>query len=122
MQAAAAVLDALDASGPTPPDLASLESASGLEPRAFPALLDALERDGEVIRLGTEVVLRRSSFDAAQAWVEQHCRETGSVTLGGLRDELGTSRRIAQAILDRLDSDGVTRRLGDERVLRRRRG
>ena len=45
----------------------------------------------------------------------------GSITLAGARDELGTSRRFAQAYLERLDADRVTLRRGDERVLRRRR-
>jgi selenocysteine-specific elongation factor len=84
-------------------------------------LISALERDGEVVRLGVEILYLSTRFVAAREWVEQQCRETGSVTLARLRDELGTSRRIAQAILDRLDADGVTRRVGDERILRRRR-
>src|SRR5581483_2409233 len=44
----------------------------------------------------------------------------GSLTLAGLRDRLGISRRYAQAILEALDAQGVTRRVGEERVLRRR--
>jgi len=43
----------------------------------------------------------------------------GSLTLAGLRDELGTSRKFAQALLEHLDAARVTRRVGDERVLRR---
>jgi selenocysteine-specific elongation factor len=35
-----------------------------------------------------------------------------------LRQALGTSRRIAIPLLERLDKDGVTRRDGDRRVLR----
>jgi selenocysteine-specific elongation factor len=120
-QAAAAVIAALETSGPTPPDLAALESASGLTPGEFPKLTAALEREGEIILLGVDVVYRPAQLVAAQEWVERRCRETGSVTLAGLRDELGTSRRIAQAILERLDADGVTRRIGDKRVMRRRR-
>ena len=120
-RAAAAVNAALEASGSTPPDPATLESASGLSPSEFRALLSALERDGDVVRLGADIIYSQPNYAAARAWVEQRCRETGSVTLAGLRDALGTNRRIAQAILERLDVDGVTRRIGDERVLRRHR-
>ena len=45
----------------------------------------------------------------------------GSITLAGARDELGTSRKYAQAYLEHLDAARVTLRRGDERVLRRRR-
>jgi selenocysteine-specific elongation factor len=45
----------------------------------------------------------------------------GAITLARLRDELGTSRKYAQALLEHLDAARVTRRLADDsRVLRRR--
>ena len=44
----------------------------------------------------------------------------GSITIASLRDELQTSRRYAQALLELLDAQRVTLRVGDERVLRRR--
>jgi selenocysteine-specific elongation factor len=43
------------------------------------------------------------------------------ITLAGFRDALGISRRTAQLLLERFDADGLTRRIGDERVLRRSR-
>jgi selenocysteine-specific elongation factor len=48
--------------------------------------------------------------------------EEGSITLARLRDELGSSRRYAQALLEHLDAARVTLRLPDDRrVLRRSR-
>ena len=45
------------------------------------------------------------------------------MTLARLRDELGTSRKFAQALLEHLDAARVTIRLPDNRrVLRRRAG
>ena len=41
------------------------------------------------------------------------------ITLAGFRDALDISRRVAQLLLERYDADGLTRRVGDERVLRR---
>jgi selenocysteine-specific elongation factor len=41
------------------------------------------------------------------------------ITLARFRDLLDTSRRTAQLLLERFDADGITRRVGDERVLRR---
>jgi selenocysteine-specific elongation factor len=43
----------------------------------------------------------------------------GAVTLAQLRDELGTSRKFAQALLEHLDAEKVTIRHGDEHVVRR---
>jgi selenocysteine-specific elongation factor len=46
-------------------------------------------------------------------------RNGGAVTLASLRDELGTSRKFAQALLEHFDSERLTIRRGDEHVLRR---
>ena len=48
----------------------------------------------------------------------QECESTGSITLARFRDLLGTGRRPAQLLLERFDADGLTRRVGDARVLR----
>jgi selenocysteine-specific elongation factor len=40
------------------------------------------------------------------------------VTIAGVRDELGTSRKYAQAVLEHLDAARVTIRRGDAHVLR----
>jgi hypothetical protein len=47
------------------------------------------------------------------------CAAEGGITLGRFRDLVGTGRRDAQLLLERLDADGVTRRVGDRRVARR---
>jgi selenocysteine-specific elongation factor len=48
------------------------------------------------------------------------CERDGRATIAGVRDELGTSRRYAQALLEHLDAEKLTRRIGDAHVLRRR--
>jgi selenocysteine-specific elongation factor len=53
--------------------------------------------------------------------VEGIINAEGSITLARLRDELDTSRRYAQALLEHLDAERVTKRMPDDaRVLRRR--
>jgi selenocysteine-specific elongation factor len=46
-------------------------------------------------------------------------RNGGSVSLAQLRDELGTSRKFAQALLEHFDSEKLTIRRGEVHVLRR---
>jgi selenocysteine-specific elongation factor len=46
-------------------------------------------------------------------------RQSGAFTLAEFRDELGTSRKFAQALLDHLDSERVTIRRGERHELRR---
>jgi selenocysteine-specific elongation factor len=47
------------------------------------------------------------------------CASTGEITLARFRDLAGVGRRDAQLVLERMDADGLTRRIGDRRVLRR---
>ncbi len=51
--------------------------------------------------------------------VLEECGRAGRIQLARFRDLLGVSRRPAQLLLERFDADGLTRRVGDERVLRR---
>jgi selenocysteine-specific elongation factor len=114
--------------GPVPLDAAALAleerlRAAWLEAPAFADLdadaLAALRAHDRARRVGP------FAFHAdAVAQVEDRVRALvaaeGAVTLARLRDELATSRRYAQALIEHLDATRVTRRLPDDsRVLRR---
>ncbi|MDQ3992734.1 MAG: SelB C-terminal domain-containing protein, partial [Actinomycetota bacterium] len=84
-----------------------------------PALAAFLEREGRLVRLGDGLAVATAAYEEVRRVVVEECATTGSVRLARVRDLLGISRRPAQLLLERLDADGVTRRAGDERVLRR---
>ena len=58
-------------------------------------------------------------FARAREIVKKYLSGHESATAGELRQALGTSRRIVIPLLERLDKDGVTRREGDRRCLRK---
>jgi len=91
-------------------------------PDADPAELAALREHGRVARLGRDMHIHREALAGVAARVTELINRDGSVTLATVRDELGTSRRYAQALLELLDAERVTLRVGDERVLRRKSG
>ncbi len=78
-----------------------------------------LLNSGEAVDLGEEVVLLKEHFDRAREAVVKFIREHGPATASDLRQMLGTSRRILIPLLERLDRDGVTRRDGDKRDLKK---
>ena len=89
-------------------------------PPAFrPAPSPPSSDDGR-IRLPGGLALERAELERARSVIVAECEREGTITLARARDLLGTSRKLAQAILERLDNDGVTLRIGDERRLRRR--
>ena len=59
---------------------------------------------------------------AVRARVEAIVGAEGAIRMARLRDELGTSRKYAQALLEHLDAARVTLRLPDDRRVLRRRG
>ncbi len=79
-----------------------------------------LEDEGELIRLGDGFSIAAAAYASARELAVAECEQAGEITLGRFRDLIGEGRKAAQLLLERLDSDGVTRRVGDKRVLRRR--
>ena len=79
-----------------------------------------LEREGRLVRVGDGFAVSTSAYGEAKRIALEECERAGSITLARFRDLLGTGRRPAQLLLERFDSDGLTRRVGEERVLRRR--
>ena len=93
-----------------------LASQLGVEPvKAEDATLARfLEEQGQLVRLGDGYAISADAFRRARDML------TDGITLAQFRDALGVGRRTAQLYLERFDSDGITRRVGDARVLRRR--
>ena len=101
--------DELEEAGSTPVKVEDAELARFLE-QAGPAR-SARRRDG-----GRHC---RATTRRGDCWWRS-ASAAGSITLARFRDLLGTSRKPAQLLLERFDADGLTRRVGDERVLRRK--
>ena len=79
-----------------------------------------LEREGRLVRLGDGWAVSAAAYERAKSLVVTECTAAGQITLARFRDLAGCGRRDAQLLLERLDADGVTRRVGQARVLRRR--
>jgi selenocysteine-specific elongation factor len=110
----------LRSDGGSPRADADLAEAAGLDERAAGERLRLLERAGQAVRVGRNLHFHPEPLAELEARVVAICERDGQATIAGLRDELGSSRRIAQAVLEHLDRAKVTRRAGDTHVLRRR--
>jgi selenocysteine-specific elongation factor len=102
-------------------EASELESQLGPEPIRIDdkQLARFLEEQGRLVRVGDGFAISREAYEDARAKLVAECEAAGSITLARFRDVLQTSRKTAQLLLERFDADGVTRRVGDERVLRR---
>ena len=102
-------IEQLRASPFSPPADASLDEE----------LLAYLEARGEIVRVSDGVAFTTDAYREMAERVSAHIRANGSVTLAEVRDILSTSRKYSQALLEHMDAERITRRVGDARVLRR---
>ncbi len=83
-----------------------------------PELLNALIDKGQVVKLSENVIFAASAYDEMVKRIIEHMKSEGKITVAQVRDMFGTSRKYALALMEHLDEQKVTRRVGDERVLR----
>jgi selenocysteine-specific elongation factor len=111
--AAVELAERLLAAGHEPPSRADLGTAA--------AHLPKLIQEGVAVRIGRDLYAHCDALAAVAGRVGAIIANEGAVTLARLRDELGTSRKYAEALLEHLDAARFTKRLPDDRrVLRRR--
>ncbi|MFM7719344.1 MAG: selenocysteine-specific translation elongation factor [Actinomycetota bacterium] len=97
--------------GPTPPSIPELV-ADGV-PRAA---IDAAVRAGLLVRITPTLVVTTAFVDRAVAAVR--AGGAAGITVSGLREALGTTRKYAVPLAEHLDATRVTRREGDLRFAR----
>jgi selenocysteine-specific elongation factor len=84
-----------------------------------PELTRFLETRRLLMRLGNAYVIGIGGYEVAVDLLVTECEKAGEITLARFRDLAGIGRRDAQLLLERFDADGITRRDGERRVLRR---
>jgi selenocysteine-specific elongation factor len=81
-------------------------------------VLRFLVENGEVIEVGSDAVLLRENFERMKTRIIEFISKNGPATVSELRQALESSRRIMVPLLEKLDREGFTRRVGDKRGLR----
>jgi selenocysteine-specific elongation factor len=112
--------DLLRLDGERPRTDSELGDAAGLDAAAAGAAFRALEVHGAAVRVARNLHFDAAALDSLIERVVAICERDGSATIASVRDELGTSRKYAQAILEHMDAKKLTLRRDDAHVLRRR--
>ncbi|HHU13536.1 MAG TPA: selenocysteine-specific translation elongation factor [Clostridiaceae bacterium] len=79
-------------------------------------ILANLQRDGTLVRLDREILIHKDYLARAEAIVKDALSTTGQIQLAQFRDEIGTSRKFAVAILEYFDRTRLTRLVDGVRV------
>jgi len=81
-------------------------------------VLNLLVAEGKVVKVSETVVFGGPAYREMVQRVRAYVDEHGEITVGDVRDLFDTSRKYALALLEHLDQQRITRRVGDARVLR----
>jgi selenocysteine-specific elongation factor len=106
--------------GLSPASLADLAAEAGVDVGLARKVLGQLSNDGRIVRLPGELCFSVDAIAAARERLVDYltARPEGAST-ADLKEPLGVSRKYAVPLLEYFDGQGVTRREGDLRVLRK---
>lgn len=103
----AAFVSVLRKGGYSPPSMPDFDSE----------MLAALVAQGQVVAAG-DVVFEAGIFREMRDAVTDRCRSNGEISINDVREMFNTSRKYSLALLEQLDRENVTMRVGDMRKLK----
>ncbi|MBI3733572.1 MAG: SelB C-terminal domain-containing protein, partial [Chloroflexi bacterium] len=95
-----------------PPSIGECEALVGAE------VLGALIEQGRLVKVNEGVIFSAEAYQEMVERVRAHLTQNGSITVAQVRDMFNASRKYALGLMEHLDEVRLTRRVGDERVLR----
>lgn len=98
------------------PHLEELSKSISIKELELRKIVDYLKEKGEVRLVGEDLLLY---VDTEKAFLSLLQGLEGEITVASVRDATGTSRKIVLPVLEYFDSVGITRRVGEKRILRK---
>ncbi len=81
-------------------------------------LLQFLIERGDVVRVADEIVYPITAYEEMESKIIESGNNGREITIASVRNIFSTSRKYTLAVLEHMDSKGITRRVGDSRFLR----
>lgn len=81
-------------------------------------LLIMLVDEGKVVKVGESIIYESGVYNEIVDTIITTIQRQGKINVGQVRDQFNTSRKYALSLLEHLDQRHITRRVGDDRVLR----
>jgi selenocysteine-specific elongation factor len=107
--------------GLKPPDAASVAAGGGVAPPVADRMLKLLQRQKVLVRVDTllfhDEALKRLKDEVAGMKTEGPAGAGARIDVATFKERFGVSRKFAIPLLEYLDRERVTRRMGDSRVV-----
>ncbi len=114
------ILSAYAAGGATPPNLKDVLEPLNVTPKEAASMLKVLMEQGALVRVKEDMYYHGPAFEAIKAQVVDYLTANADMGPNELRDFTGLTRKYAIPVLEFLDKEKVTVRVGDRRVLRKK--
>ena len=101
-----------------PPDVKELERALGVARAKLTEVMRVLEREGSIVRVGAELYFLAESLNDVRRVLHEEFSERGNITPALFRDRFSITRKHTIPLLEYLDREGVTVRIGEVRRLK----
>ena len=109
---------AIHQGGTQPPLREELPTVLGITDKDAKDLLTLLAREGRTVRINDSLHLDKDILRTVQENLKKHLEQSKEITVAEFRDLTKTSRKFAVPILEYFDTQKITQRVGDKRVLR----
>ncbi|HEX6502454.1 MAG TPA: selenocysteine-specific translation elongation factor [Terriglobales bacterium] len=109
--------DAFSSTGLAVPALHQVLAGLKIDKARAQKLVTLLLRDKVLIKVSDELVFHRTALDQLRAQLATYKQKSPKIDVGKFKELTGVSRKYAIPLLEYLDRERVTRRVGDERVI-----
>lgn len=111
------VINILERSGFQPPFRSELANMLSIGEKDVTDILKLLSKEGIIVRINDSVYLSKNNYEKMIELLRRFFSKKAEMSVAEFRDMLNTSRKYALPILEYLDSNKITLRVGDMRKL-----
>ena len=111
------IVSAFEQAGLTVPALPELLSQLRIDAPRARRILQGLLREKLLVKVSADLIFHRDSIERLKTLLQDRKKESDRITVPVFKDLAEISRKYAIPLLEYLDRERVTRRVGDERVI-----
>ena len=116
-QAKQRIIAAFENAGLTVPSVKEVLRKLTIEPQRAQKILRILIKELALVKVSEELVFHRSAIERLRTQLAQYKARSDRLNVSSFKELAGISRKYAIPLLEYLDRERVTRRVGDDRVI-----
>ncbi len=111
------IAGAFESAGLTVPAVKEVVAKLPVEPQRAQKILQILIKEQVLIKVNEDLVFHRSAIERLRAMLAEYKVRSDRLNVASFKDLAGITRKYAIPLLEYLDRERVTRRVGDERII-----